>query len=219
VVSGQGDAVIPLGAMPEGAVELALSFRCGDPGKFELLVDGEATMTLTCDEESSSSAGGASYIAVDDAPTHTLTVSAGETKRYVVWASWAARAVPPEPSPQQAAAMADGEVSEVEYHAQFDRYSDCMTAAGHPLGSVNKFGTVIRYVNSNDSVTSGAEGRCYAQEFAQVDMAWRGAHQDNSETDRALRACLEAEGITPIGDAASVWKQIQAAGIDPVTCL
>lgn len=219
LIDGQGDTVIPLGAVPENAVELAVAFRCADPGSFDVLVDGKAAMTITCGEASTASGGGGSYFTVDDAPTHTLTVSAGDGKRYVVWASWAARAVLPEPSPEQTAAMADGEVSEAEYHAQFDRYSECMTAAGYPLDGVNKSGTVIRYLNSGAAVSSGAEGRCYAQEFHQIDMTWQSAHQDNSETDQMFRACLEAEGITPGSDAASVWKQIQAAGIDPVTCL
>lgn len=216
VINGHGDTTASLGAVPENAVELAVAFRCADPGSFDVLVDGKAAMTITCDE---ASGGGGSYFTVDDAPTHTLTVSAGDGKRYVVWASWAARAVAPVPSPQQTAAMADGEVSEAEYHAQFDRYAECMTVAGYPLDGVNKSDAIIKYLNSGAAVSSGAEGRCYAQEFDQIDMTWQGAHQDNSETDRVFRVCLEAEGITPRGDAASVWKQIQAAGIDPVTCL
>jgi hypothetical protein len=215
VINGQGDTTVPLSAVPENAVELAVAFRCADPGSFDVLVNGKAAMTITCDEASTASGGGGSYFTVDDAPTHTLTVSAGEGKRYVVWASWAARAVPPEPSPQQAQAMSDGEVSAAEYHAQFDRYSECMTAAGYPLDGVNKSGTVIRYLNSGAAVTSGAEGRCYAQEFHQIDMAWQAAHEDDSAYDQALGACLLIEDITPGGP---VWNQIQAAGINPMTC-
>jgi hypothetical protein len=219
VINGQGDTVVPLGAVPENAAELAVAVRCADPGSFDVLVDGKAAMTITCDEAPTTSGGGGSYFTMDDAPTHTLSVSAGDGKRYVVWASWAARAVPPVPSPQQTAAMADDEVNEAEYHAQFERYAECMTVAGYPLDGVNKSGTVIKYLNSGAAVSSGAEGRCYAQEFDQIDMTWQSTHQDNSETHRAFRACLEAEGITPGSDAASMWKQIQAAGIDPVTCL
>ena len=85
--------------------------------------------------------------------------------------------LPPDASPQQAAAMADGEVSDAEYHAQFDRYSECMIAAGYPLDAVNTSGLIVTYVNSSDSVSSGAEGRCYAQEFAQIDPSWQAAHQ------------------------------------------
>lgn len=177
-INGQGDTVTPLGAAPADAAELAVVFRCTDPGNFELLIDGKAAMTIVCDEGSASSGGGGSYFTVDEKPTHTLTVAADEGEGYIAWVSWASRAVPPEPSPQQAAAMADGEVSEAEYHAQFDRYSDCMTAAGYPLGSVNKSGTVITFVYSGAAVTSGEEGRCYAQEFAQVDITWQSTNAE-----------------------------------------
>jgi hypothetical protein len=178
LINGHGDTTASLGAVPENAVELAVAFRCADPGSFDMLIDGKAAMTITCDEAPTVSGGGGSYFTVDDAHTHTLTVSAGDGKRYVVWASWAARAVPSVPSPQQTAAMADGEVSEREYHAQFDRYADCMTVAGYPLDGVNKSGTVITYLNSGAAVSSGAEGRCYAQEFHQIDMAWQSSHQE-----------------------------------------
>jgi hypothetical protein len=85
--------------------------------------------------------------------------------------------LPPDASPQQAAAMADGQVSDAEYHAQFDRYSECMIAAGYPLDAVNTSSVIITYVNSSDSVSSGEEGRCYAQEFSQIDLSWQAAHQ------------------------------------------
>lgn len=180
VINGQGNTATLLGAAPDGAVELAVAFQCTDPGSFELLVDGRAAMTVVCDEASTASAGGGGYFTVEDAAKHALTVSADEGKRYVVWASWAARAVPPEPSSKQAAAMADGVVSEAEYRAQFDRYSACMTAAGYPLDGVDDSGTIITYLNSDTAVASGAEGQCYAQEFAQVDMTWQGAHPDSA---------------------------------------
>lgn len=177
-VNGLGDTVIPLGAAPADATELAVVFSCTDPGNFELLLNGEAAMTMICDEASAASAGGGSYFTVDDMPTHALLVSADEGDRYLLWASWASRAVPPEPSPQQAAAVADGEVSEEEYHAQFDRYSDCNAEAGYPLEAVNTSDTVITYNTSDAAITSGAEGRCYALEFAQVDRTWQAAHSE-----------------------------------------
>ena len=84
--------------------------------------------------------------------------------------------LPPDASPQ-AAAMADGQVSDAEYHAQFDRYSECMIEAGYPLDAVNTSSLIVTYVNSSDSVSSGAEGRCYAQEFSQIDLSRQAAHQ------------------------------------------
>ncbi|PJJ63271.1 hypothetical protein CLV54_0929 [Compostimonas suwonensis] len=221
VVDGHRDTAVPLGAMPEGAVELAVVFRCEDPGNFDLLVDGKAVMTMICDEGSTASGGGGGYFSVNDASAHTLAISDGEGRRYVVWASWVARAVPLPLSPEQAAALADGAVTQADYHTQFDRYAECMAVAGHPLEGVDTSGTIIRYVASGAAVSSGAADRCYAQEFAQVDRAWQSEHQDTSDDDRALRACLEVEGITPVegGDPASLWRQVQAAGIDPVRCL
>jgi hypothetical protein len=177
VVRGDGNTVVPLGAAPNGAVELAVVFGCADPGTYEFLVDGQTGMTVTCDAPSTSSAGGGGFFTVTDAATHSVTVAADHGKRFLLWASWAARAAPVPPSPEQSGAMFDGEVSETEYTAQFDRYATCLAAAGYPPGSINRSGTVITYVNSSDAVTSGAEGRCYAREFAEVDLTWQGGHQ------------------------------------------
>jgi hypothetical protein len=95
------------------------------------------------------------------------------------------RTVPPAPSPEQTDALADGEVSAAKYHAQFDRYSQCMTAAGHPLESVDKSGEVITYKTSGASVTSEAEGRCYAQHFAQHNLAWQSTHAPRTSLEQA----------------------------------
>ncbi len=218
LLSGQGNTTVQLGAKPEGATELVVAFQCEDPGRFDFLLDGVIVGTSICDEESTSSAGGGSFFTVGDGDTHTFAVVTDEQSRYVLWASWAARAVPPAASQAQAEAMADGQVTDAEYRAAFARYSECMTKAGYPLLGVNDAGTVITYSNSNEAVTSGVEGRCYALEFGQIDAAWQIANEYESETQRALRACLEAEGITPGPDVATVWQQLQDAGIDPVEC-
>jgi hypothetical protein len=184
-VSGQDETVIPLGAKPEGATELGVILRCQGAGTFNVLIDGQPKATVICDEDSSASAGGGSYFTVEDRPTHAVTVDAGDGARYAVWASWAARAVPPAQSPELAEAITDGEVSEAEYHAQFDRYSQCMTAAGYPLGSINKSDTVITYNNSGAAVTSAVEGRCYAEHFLDVDMAWQSARAPQTSPEQA----------------------------------
>ena len=90
-----------------------------------------------------------------------------------------------------------------------------MTAVGYPPLGVNGAVTVITYSNSNDAVTSGVEGRCYVLEFGQVDAAWHIANEHESETQRARRACLEAEGITRGSDIETVRQQLEDAGIDP----
>lgn len=177
MIDGQADAEVPLGAMPEGAIELAVAVRCGDPGNYEVRVDGADAVIVACDEDSSSRAGGAAFVPVDAEGTHTLTVSVTEGDRFALWASWAARPVAPQPSPRQAAALADGEVSAEEYHAQFDLFAQCVADAGYRLGSVNKAGTFITYATPGEAVSSGADERCYALEFRDVDTAWQGAHR------------------------------------------
>ena len=177
LLSGEGDTVVQLGSVPTGAVELAVAFNCGDPGRFEFHLDGEWVGSVVCDETSTGAGGGGVYYAVSDAATHTLTISTDAGARYALWASWAARAVLPEPSQAQAEAMADGQVTEDEYRAGFNRYSECMTEAGYPLAFVDTTGTVIGYSNPSEAVTSGEEGRCYALEFGQIDPAWQVANE------------------------------------------
>jgi hypothetical protein len=184
-LSGQGETVIALGEKPDSATELSVIFHCQDPGTFDLLIDGETHMTTVCSENSTSSSGSGGHFTVEDMPTHSLTVAPGDEERYTVWASWAARAVPPAPSPEQAEAMLDGEVSEAEYHAQFDLYSECMTTAGYPLEAIDKSGAIITYSNSGASVTSGAEDRCYAQHFSQIDLAWQSAYAPQTSPEQA----------------------------------
>jgi hypothetical protein len=184
-VSGQGNTVVPVGAIPEGATELVVVFGCRSAGTFDLLVDGELEMTTVCSENSSAFGGGASYFTVEDKPTHAVTIYAGDNERYAVWASWVARAVPPAPSPELAAAIADGEVTKAEYNAQFDRYSECMTVGGYPLGLINKFDTIITYNNSGAAVSSGVEGRCYTEHFFDVDIAWQSTHARPTSTEQA----------------------------------
>jgi hypothetical protein len=188
-LDGQGITVIPVGAIPEGATELVVVFGCRSAGTFDLFVDGELEMTTVCSENSSASGGGASYFTVEDKPTHAVTINTGDNERYAVWASWVARAVPPVASPELAAAIADGEVTEAEYNAQFDRFSECMTAGGYPLGSINKFDKIFTASIPGAAATSGVYDRCYAEHFFDVDIAWQSSQApqtDIEELDKLL---------------------------------
>lgn len=88
VITGEGDTVVPLGA-PDNAADLAVAFRCVDPGSFEFHIDGQYAMTVTCD---AASGGGGSYFTVDVMAAHTLTVSAATESD-----SWFGRRGPPGP--------------------------------------------------------------------------------------------------------------------------
>jgi hypothetical protein len=179
VLSGHGDASSSLGIAPAGATQIALALRCGGPGTFEVLVDEERALRVTCDEESSPRAGGGAYFLLDEddaAATHALTISTAAENGYLLWASWAAQAPVPAPSPAQASAVSDGVVGAEEYAAQFDAFAQCMQAAGHPLGSVNRNAPVFTYAVDARAVESGDDARCYAVEFAEADALWQQAH-------------------------------------------
>lgn len=167
-----GPTTVDLGVAPEGATELFIAFRCLGPGAEVMKLDGVVTGRTYCDGSGGGSDGGETVIGPGP---HSLTVSGAGS--YMLWASWSAPAVPPGPSAEQSAAMADGSVTEAEYRAGFDRYVTCMNDAGYPVDVIDTAPTVIRYVNSHASVQSGVEGRCYASEFTLLDSAWQSTHQ------------------------------------------
>ena len=172
IESAVGPMSLDVGLAPEGASELFVAFRCLGPGVQVVKIDGAETGTTYCDGPGGGSSTGES---VAGPGPHTLSVSGpGE---YMIWASWSAPAVPPEPSREQADAVADGNVTEAEYRAGFERYARCMDERGHPLDGVDASQTPIRYVNSAASVQSGVEGACYAAEFALIDSGWQSANQ------------------------------------------
>jgi hypothetical protein len=94
-----------------------------------------------------------------------------------------------------------------------------MTDAGAPLERVDQSGTVITYSNTSDTVTSGAEGRCYAEEFALLDSGWQVQNEDTSETAVLVGACLTARGITPDPTMAGKQRQLDAIPLTIEECL
>jgi hypothetical protein len=172
IENAMGPTTVDVGVAPEGASELFVAFRCLGPGVEVIKIDGDEIGTSFCD---ATGGGFGSGQPVTGPGPHTLSVSG--SGGYRVWASWAAPAVPPSASAEQMAAMADGNVTEVEYRAGFDRYAQCMSDAGHPVDLIDSTETIIRYVNSAASVQSGVEARCYALEFALLDPAWQSANQ------------------------------------------
>jgi hypothetical protein len=167
-----GPTTFDVGVAPEGATELFIAFRCLTAGVEVISVDGAAISTNYCDGNGGGSGGGE---AVSGPGPHSLSISGSGS--YMLWASWSAPAVPPAPSAEQSAAMADGAVTDAEYRAGFERYARCMTDGGYPVDVIDTTQTVIYYVNSDASVESGVEGRCYAAEFGLLDPAWQIANQ------------------------------------------
>ena len=167
-----GPSTLDVGTAPEGATELFFAFRCLGAGEEIIKLDEVEVGTSVCDGPGG---GFGSGEPVTGPGPHSLSVTG--TGSYMLWASWSAPAVPPVPSAEQSAAVADGSVTDAEYRAGFERYSRCMADAGHPVEAIDTSRAVIRYSNSYASVQSGVEGRCYALEFALLDSAWQSANQ------------------------------------------
>ncbi len=218
VISGQGTTTINLGQAPQGAEGIAVAFHCSDAGTYAEIVDGVQNTSHTCSAEDTAYTNGGGYSAVSGPGDHTLTISTDRANRFVIWTSWANPAGVPEPSAAQAAALADGEVSEMEYQDAFDRYEACMIAAGAPLVRVDRSGVIISYANVGDAVTSGAEGRCYALEFSGVDVAWQARNEDTSETAKVIGDCLTARGITPEPTLEARTRQLDAIPLTFLEC-
>jgi hypothetical protein len=163
-----GPTTLLVGVAPAGATELFIAFRCLGTGVEVISIDGVAISRNYCTGSGGGSGGGET---VAGAGPHSVSVSGSGS--YMLWASWSAPAVPPAPSAEQSAAMADGSVTEAEYRAGFERYANCMSTAGYPVDVIDTTQTVIYYVNSDVSMQSGVEGRCYASEFGLLDSAWQ----------------------------------------------
>lgn len=117
--------------------------------------------------------------------------------------------------PRALSASAVKPVTRVGYEAAFVQFEACMSNAGNPLVGVRLDGVVYRY----SYLTSGEDAAeaCY-EAFMPIDSEWQLANEWESETQVALRACLERIGVTPGRDVQTVWRQIQNHAIDPAAC-
>ncbi|MBD8023459.1 hypothetical protein [Microbacterium gallinarum] len=163
-----GPMTLEVGTAPEGATELFVAFRCLGAGVEVISLNGRAISTNYCEGTGGGSGGGEP---ITGQGPHRVSVSGSGS--YMLWVSWSAPVEPPAASPEQSAAVADGDVTDAEYRAGFERYATCMADGGHPVDVIDATQRVISYVTSGASVQSGIEGRCYALEFALIDEAWQ----------------------------------------------
>jgi len=179
VVNGSEETVIELGPRPENATALALSVRCIDPGRYDVSIDGVEDSWVECadDADDPENPGGASWQqpATDEGP-QSVTVSGSSGDRYLVWISWSAPPVTPEPSQEQADALADGVVTRDEYLAGLDRYIACMEASGWSVGVIDREAEVVDY--RIEAISGADDLRCYAAEFVELDIAWQISRED-----------------------------------------
>ena len=215
--TGEGTTTVDLGTIPTGATALAFGLDCVDPGDYNAAIDGVWQLGSTCTEDDPKHAGGGGgQLRVSGPGSHTLTVTGPGW--YIVWAQWAAEKPIPSSSVAQMEALADGVVTREEYVAGFDRFAACMAGAGYPLDGGNRAAIIISASMPSAAVDDGTDRRCYEPEFMDIDIAWQGAHQDDSETTQFLRDCLTAHGITPAHPRTEVDQQLKDNGIDYDEC-
>jgi hypothetical protein len=218
VYSGQGDAEIDLGDMPEEASMLAVVFYCVDEGSFTTYMDGLEQGTDTCEGDDLPRTNSGSFAGVESTGDHILTIEGSGSDRYVIWAQWANRPQDPEYSSAQVAAMADGAVTREEYDAGFQRFYDCMADQGFPVLFIDRSRDVISYSTTSDAASDGADMRCYIAEFEDVDGEWQVAHEDTSQTADWIRGCLINEGVLAEDTLAEMFEQLEDISLTPEGC-
>ena len=124
-------------------------------------------------------------------------------------------------SAEQAAEISDREASADDYQAAFQRFRECLSAAGFELTDVEFKNNLYEFGVPNAAVEDGADEECYRAEFYYVDMLWQSSDlvQNSSETTQLLRECLAERGIEPQDTAAEIDAQLREAGIEPPECL
>lgn len=124
-------------------------------------------------------------------------------------------------SESQAEEIRDHEVTADEYHAAFQRFRGCLSAAGFELRDLELKDNVYEFGVPSDAVEDGSDIECYLSEFKFVDILWQTSDDisNNSETARFYRDCLQRNGINPAQGIEEMNKQLEEAGIAPPDCL
>lgn len=124
-------------------------------------------------------------------------------------------------SAAQAGEISDRAATADEYQAAFQRYRECLSAAGFELVDVEFRNSVFEFGVPNAAVEDGADAECYRAEFYYVDMLWQSADQvqNNSDTARLYRECLQERGVEPAETLEEMSEQLREAGIEPTECL
>lgn len=127
-------------------------------------------------------------------------------------------------SAAQVAEISDGEATADEYAAAFQRFRECVSAAGFELTDVTYASPVYEYAVPDAAVQDGVDMECYRAEFYYVDVLWQGSDvvQDARNADEPvplLQNCLRERGIEPGDTAGEVDEQLREAGIEVAECV
>ena len=126
-------------------------------------------------------------------------------------------------SEAQAAEIEDRVATEEENRAAYERYRQCLSAAGFEISKdpmLKPDGTFMNGGLSDAAVQSGVDQECYEREWYMTDMLFqsRPEFQNHPSRTQWMRDCLEERGIEPDETAAELFEQIRQAGISVVEC-
>lgn len=121
--------------------------------------------------------------------------------------------------PEQREVLSDGEVTQDEYMAGFERFRACLRAEGYELRDVELVGVVWQGGIPAEAVDSGVEKTCYDRDFKFVDVVWQTSNQDESSLLDALRYCLQERGLGVPSTLAEAQRAVAGAGLDEASCV
>lgn len=124
----------------------------------------------------------------------------------------------------QNTALADGVVERGEYERGFANYQACMSSQGYKVLVLDDTSTIVEMRIPAEGVESGADARCYVEEFSAIDDGWQVANQDSREDNALLDACLVDNGLIDDVSAAPTSRQekvdrLLEAKVDLASCL
>ena len=165
-----GPTQLDLGPRPDNATGIVTFIQCDGAGGFVQTLGGEVQLRQQC--ESNSDLG----FSTDNDPTDsTVSMDADAGLTYTIWAQWFMTPAPAQPSTAQQAAVADGVITEAEWHEAVDRFAACMSGAGYPL--LQYAYDPLSYGMSTDAERTGAVERCQESELNQVEKIWEAQPQ------------------------------------------
>lgn len=114
--------------------------------------------------------------------------------------------------------MRDGEVTQEEYNAGFERFRSCLRAEGYDLLDIELFGVVWQANIPEEAVDSGVEEECYIREYKFVDVIWQTHNQDDTEALQRMNHCLRERGLATATTLSAAEQLIAEIGLDYATC-
>lgn len=118
--------------------------------------------------------------------------------------------------------LSDGEVTEAEVQSAFERYRSCLRSAGHELRDIAYDGPLINAGVPDAAVDSGDDARCYASEYAGVDVVWQVSNSGYSHRYARVANCLSDNQLSvpnvALPTVADMERVLAEAGISLGDC-